>query len=251
VEDNLGKRSVYVYENGSLTPVLKLVNASRAMFLDEDNIIIATIANEIWLYNIKEKKTKYKYLVFRFVFSDFDLNNDRTLVAWGDESGKVFFIDPWSGRVLGVGTEGNKDKIFKLSFAENRVIVGGRDKKAVIFNLKEKITERKEWKEKLDAPSLLKDVKTKFINRKLDFIVLPERVYETDFMVFAVGISPGERWAVFTYDEDGNLALVSPQSPDRKEMGVGCFVNAVEFIDDRRLLVGCIDGNLKLVEVER
>ncbi|NPA32932.1 MAG: hypothetical protein GXO04_04840, partial [Aquificae bacterium] len=30
VEDNLGKRSVYVYENGSLTPVLKLVNASRA-----------------------------------------------------------------------------------------------------------------------------------------------------------------------------------------------------------------------------
>ena len=72
VESDLGKRTVFLFENGALKPILKLTNVSKGMFLDEDNIVLGTVANEIWLYNIKDKKTVYKYLVFRFVFSDFD-----------------------------------------------------------------------------------------------------------------------------------------------------------------------------------
>ncbi|HIP43470.1 MAG TPA: hypothetical protein EYG91_06240 [Aquifex aeolicus] len=249
VESDLGKRTIFLFEKGALKPILKLTDASKGMFLDEDNIILGTIANEIWLYNIKDRKTVYKYLVFRFVFSDFDMNRDKNLIAWGDESGKVFFIDPKNGKVIGVGTEGNKDKIFKLSFAKNRVIVGGRDKKSTIFNLKNKITDRKEWKEKLDAPSLLKNVKSQFINRELKFVLFPEKIYESKFMVFAVAISPNEKYAVFTSDEEGHLTVVAPGIGIKKVLDVGCFVNALEFIDDKRLLVGCIDGILKVMEV--
>lgn len=250
VESDLGKRTVFLFENGALKPILKLTNVSKGMFLDEDNIVLGTVANEIWLYNIKDKKTVYKYLVFRFVFSDFDMNKNRSLIAWGDESGKVFFIDPKSGKVIGVGTEGNKDKIFKLSFAKNRVIVGGRDKKSVIFNLKNKITNKEEWKEKLDAPSLLKNVKTQFINRELEFILFPEKIYESEFMVFVVAMSPNEKYAVFTSDEEGHLTVIAPGKGIKKVLDVGCFVNVLEFIDDKRLLVGCIDGILKVMEVQ-
>ncbi|RUM30268.1 MAG: hypothetical protein DSY32_02380, partial [Aquifex sp.] len=112
VETNLGKRDVYLYSGGKLEKILKQTDVSEGKFLDENRIILGTIGDEIWLYDIKSKKTIYRYLVFRFSFSDFELNEDKTLVAWGDESGKVFFIDPESGRVIGVGTEGNKDKIF-------------------------------------------------------------------------------------------------------------------------------------------
>jgi len=250
-EANLGKRTVFLYENHELKPVLKYTNASKVRFLDEDRIVLATIANEVWLYDLARKETVYKYLVFRFVFSDMDLNEDRTLIAWGDESGKVFFIDPRTGRLLGVGTEGNKDKIFKLDFGKNTVIVGGRDKKAVVFSLDEKITGRKKMREALDDPSLLKDVKTRFINRKLDFVLLPEKVFEVDFMVFAVALSPGDEYGAFTESEEGDVAVFRRGTWEKIDLKMPCYVNVLRFISKEKLLVGCIDGRLLVKEVKR
>jgi len=250
-EDNLGKSSVYLYENGRLKPILKLTEARKAMFYNDNEIIIGTISNEVWKYNLKEKKTVYRYLVFRFAFSDFDMNKKKNLIAWGDESGKVFFIDPKTGRLIGVATQGNKDKIFKVSFSRNRVLSGGRDKKAVLYNLQKKLKDKNIWKKKLDAPSLLKDIRTQFINRKLAFILLPEKVFKTNFMVFAVALSPEEHFAAYTSDDKGTIKIVRLTDYREISLNVGCFVNTLEFINEHKLAVGCINGNLKIVEVKR
>ncbi len=122
VEANLGKRDLFLYEEGKkLISLLKGTDISRAEFLTENRVILATIGNEVWLYDLKAKKTVYRYLVFRFVLSNMELNREKNLIAWGDESGKVLFINPENGELIGVGTEGNKDKIFSLSY---RVLVG-------------------------------------------------------------------------------------------------------------------------------
>ena len=250
-EANLGKRDVFVYENGNLKKVLKLTDVSKGKFLDESRAVFATIGNEVWLYDLGSNKTIYRYLVFRFVFSDMDVNREKKLIAWGDESGKVFFINPENGMMVGVGTEGNKDKIFSLSFRGDRVLVGGRDKKAVVFNLKRnKYTSQKDMKEKLDAPSLLKKVKTQFINRNIEFILLPEKVYETDFMVFAVALSPDGEEGAFTHTEQGGMVIFKAGDWALKEISIPCYVNALEFLDNRRILIGCIDGEVLLKEVE-
>jgi len=250
VESDLGKRDVYIYENGKLIKVLKLTDVSKGKFLDENRIILGTIGDEVWLYDLSKRKTVYRYLVFRFVFSDFDFNENKTLIAWGDESGKVFFIDPNSGKVIGVGTEGNKDKIFKLDFAKNRVIAGGRDKKAVVYNLNSKEVRKTVWKERLDAPSLLKNVQTQFVNRKLEFLLFPEKVFETNFMVFAVALSPNEKYGAFVSDEKGNVKVFKPGFGVVQTFNPGCYVNVLKFMDDKRLLIGCIDGTLKVKEVK-
>jgi len=212
--------------------------------------VIATLANEVWLYDMKNKKTVYKYLVFRFVFSDMDLNEDRTLIAWGDESGKVFFIDPETGKVIGVGTEGNKDKIFSVSFGNRVVMSGGRDKKAVVYYLDDKITGRKKMRENLDDPSLLKDVHTRFIHRSLEFIILPKKVFQSDFMVFSVAVSPDDAAGAYMKDEEGHVSLFKMGTWEEKSLKAGCYVNVLEFISRDKLLVGCIDGRLILTEVE-
>ncbi|WP_461828751.1 WD40 repeat domain-containing protein [Aquifex sp.] len=252
VEANLGKRDVFLYEDGKgATPLLKGTDVSEAEFLTEDKIVLATLGNEVWLYDLKNQKTVYRYLVFRFVFSDMELNREKNLIAWGDESGKVFFINPENGELTGVGTEGNKDKIFSLSFKGNRVLVGGRDKKAVVFNLnRNRYTEPKVMREKLDAPSLLKKVKTQFINRSVKFILFPEKVFESDFMVFAVALSPSGEVGAFTYSEEGGLKIFKAGTWELKEVSVPCYVNAMEFVDESHLLVGCIDGEVILKEVK-
>ncbi|NPB06423.1 MAG: hypothetical protein GXO03_02340 [Aquificae bacterium] len=249
-EANLGKRTVFIYENGQLKPLLEFTDASKVRFLDENRLIIATLANEIWLYDLKNHKTVYKYLVFRFVFSDMDINEDRTLVAWGDESGKVFFIDPETGRVIGVGTEGNKDKIFSVSFGNKVVMSGGRDKKAVVYYLDDRITGRKSMRENLDDPSLLKDVHTRFINRSLEFVVLPRKVFQSDFMVFAVAVSPDDYTGAYTSDEEGRVSVFKMGLWDEKKLDAGCYVNVIDFISRDRLLIGCIDGRLVMREVK-
>ncbi|GAB6065297.1 hypothetical protein JCM9492_03890 [Aquifex pyrophilus] len=250
-EDNLGKSTVYLYENNNLKPVLKLTDARKAMFYGDNDIIVGTISNEVWRYNLKEGKTLYRYLVFRFVFSDFDMNEERNLIAWGDESGKVFFINPEDGRLIGVATEGNKDKIFKVSFSRSKVISGGRDKRAVLYDLGKKVINRETWRKKLDAPSLLKNLKTPFINRKIEFILLPEKVFETDFMVFAVALSPEEHYAAYTPDDRGTVKVVRLSDFYEFSLNANCFINALEFISEDKLAVGCIDGSLKILEVKR
>ncbi len=252
VEAPLGKRNLFLYEDGKgLVPILKETDVSKGTFLDEDKLILGTIGNEVWLYDLKRKRTIYRYLVFRFVFSDMELNKRRKLLAWADESGKVFFINPKNGELVGVGTEGNKDKIFSLSFKGNRVLVGGRDKKAVVFNLnRNRYTDPKIMSDKLDAPSLLRKVKTKFINRNLKFMLLPEKVFESDFMVFEVALSPSGERGVFSYGEEGRLKVFNTKSWSLKELSVPCYINALRFIDEEHLLVGCINGELILKEVK-
>ena len=75
-----GARHLLIYENNKLKTVLsddKHLFISQAKFINKDLIIFASLANEIYLYNIASKKTLYIKQISASKFSHFVLNEKK------------------------------------------------------------------------------------------------------------------------------------------------------------------------------
>jgi len=105
----------------------------KAKFISANKIILATLSNEIILYNILNKKQIYKKQVSLSAFSDFSLNEDKTQIACTDESGKIRIYRTKDFNFIRELKNINLDKVFQLSYKNNTILSAGQDRKAVIY----------------------------------------------------------------------------------------------------------------------
>ncbi len=187
-----GFREINIYSNGTLETVIsvkKKMFISKAKFINEDKILFSLLGNEMYLYDLKSKKIIWKIdvkpndAVFNSTFSDFALNEDKTIAVVADESGDLKIVDINKGKVIKVLANKNLDKVFKVDYKNNKIITAGQDGRCVIYNTKTN-----------------KD----YFLRKKDW-----------FLIYGAGLSPSGKLGAFSSDENNNVTVFNTNTKSK------------------------------------
>jgi WD40 repeat protein len=175
----------------------------KAKFIDKNTILFGLLSDEISLYSLKDKKSIYTKSVGSYVFSTFAMNNSKTKVVFGDESGAVKLVDIKTGKKLKEFNKFNKDKTISLDFVKDLVINGSSDRRVSLF--------------RTNGEYLTK--------------------IEVKFLPYAVAISPNEKYFAVQYNEKNDIAIYDKYGKIINIIkGQTMPLNGMKFIDNNTLL---------------
>jgi len=201
---------LYLRENGEMKSI-KLANQAikKALFLDDEHIVLASISNEIYFLNLKSGEIYENFKISIAMLSDMELSEDRKTLAIGCESGKVYLYNIKTKKmdqVLDIHT----DNIYDIAYKNNVLITGSTDRIAGIFS----------------AGSLKK------IN--------------TGFLVYGVGLSDDGKIAAYMSDEMSDVNLVDSVSLEKIAMlKTGqSTINSIVFIGDNEVVTSAYEKKI-------
>jgi WD40 repeat protein len=218
VQAQEGQRILYYYDKSGDRTVLidehRRLPMREVRFVDSNHLLIATMGNELILFDIPQKKMLYRKQIAESVFSDFQLDESHTRVASSCESGALFITDVKSGKILKSYFDLNKDNVFKIDFKHNHVLTCGKDKRAVIYNL----------------------------------ILNSHQIIVSHFFIYAGGLSPDASLAAIQINEQNDIGLYTTSDLDMhvKMVGHQSTVNNIFFIDNKTI-VSTSDDNKILI----
>jgi WD40 repeat protein len=198
---------IYLYNLTSkkLTKIYKTKeNLIKAKYITNNKILIATLADEAILFDLNSKKEIYHKQIGNYVFSTFKLNSNKTLAAFGDESGKINIIDIKSGNKIKTIQGFNKGKTLSLSFQKYLILNASEDRKVSIYNLK------------FDSYTVKNEVK---------------------FLPYAADISPNLKEFAIQYNEKNDIALFDMNNKLIKLLkGHTMALNGLKFINNQKII---------------
>lgn len=205
-------RQLFIIENGKIKKILgidKKLMIKKAKFIDKDRILIALMSNEIMLYSIKKEKFIYKKSISQSQFSDFSLNNDKSKVACAAESGIIHILNVENGEIIDTLEDGNVDNIYKLSFKNGMVLTAGQDRRAILYNLKDKTFDR----------------------------------YNTSFLIYACTLNQDAKFGAIAINQDNDIGIFdfTLKKKIATLKGQKSTLNTIVFIDDKHLVSGSDD----------
>ncbi|WP_457597125.1 hypothetical protein [Hydrogenimonas sp.] len=219
VQDEEGERILYLYdpETKKRTRLLDKkdhIQMREARFIDDGHLLIATMSNELMLFEIASHTFKWRNKLSLSTFSDFQLSEDRTKAASTCESGIVYIVDTQSGKILKKLEGGNKDNVFKVDFKNYHVLACGQDRKAVLYSL-----------------GHAKPV-----------------IFETKFLVYAGALDKKARLSAFQYDEANDIAIFDNRTKSMRYLlkGQQSVLNNIYFIDDKTLISSSDDSHIMI-----
>jgi len=218
-----GFRELYIFKNNELK---KLISAedkfyiTKARFLDNERLVFATLGNTFYYYDYKHKKilssleVKAPEAEFNSTFSDFVLNENKTLAAVADEGGDLKIIDIKKQKVIKVLAGKNLDKVFKVDFKNNIIITAGQDGRAVVYNLKNNSSytlREKHW-----------------------------------FLIYTAALSPKEKFGAYSIDQDNNIMVFNTNTKEKLYLLKKNLMNPtiILFINKKEILVATDSNKL-------
>ncbi len=188
-----GFREIHIFENGKLETAIsidKKMFISKAMFIDDEQILFSLLGNEMYLYNYKTKKIIWRIdvkpddAVFNSTFADFALNENKTLAVVADESGDLKLVDIKKAKVIKVLAGKNLDKVFKVDMKNNKIITAGQDGRCVVYDLKNNtdyfLKETPNW-----------------------------------FLIYGAGLSPSGKLGAYSSDENNNVTVFNTSTKSK------------------------------------
>ncbi len=137
-ETSYGKRILHIFEDvkGKRTETLSihLENESikKALFLDENTVLIGSLSNDIYFMDLRTQKITFSHKFSIAALSDFELSEDRSTIALGCESGIVYLFDHKNRKVL-QEIQLHKDNMYDIDYKQGAIISGGVDRHAGVF----------------------------------------------------------------------------------------------------------------------
>ncbi|MEA1914987.1 MAG: WD40 repeat domain-containing protein [Campylobacterota bacterium] len=186
-----GFREVHLYSNGKMQTIIDINHKmfiSKAKFVDENTIVFSLLSNEMYLYDIANKKIIWRIDVhpdgeiFNSKFSDFTLNDAHTKAVVADESGDLKIVDIKRGKVINVLANKNLDNVFKVDWKQDKIITAGQDGRCVVYDLK---------------------------TSNAFFI-------KTHFLIYGAGLSPSGKWGAYSSDEENNVTVFKINTKSKK-----------------------------------
>jgi len=186
----------------------------KAKFIDDTHILLGFLSNEVALYDVKNKKFLYRIQLNESRFSDFALNEDKSLVAFACESGEVTVVQVKDGKIVKKLSGANLDNIFSVDFKKDIVSCGGKDRRASWYNIK---------------------------SGKSDYIL-------AKFFVYATALSPDSKMIAFTLDEKNNITIINRETKEKKYIlkGQKSTLNTIIF-KDKDTLFSASDDNIVIM----
>lgn len=199
-----GARHLLIYENKKITTVLsdkKRLFISQAKFINENLIIFASLANEIYLYDINKKAIIYVKQISASKFSHFVLNEKKDEIIIADESGDLKVYNSRTGSFIKSYEKQNLDNVFQVDIKKNIILTAGQDRRAVVYN---------------QGKTFYKKV---------------------NFLIYACALSPSATLAAIAHDEENNILIFNTKT--KKELfelkGNKMLLNHILFINEKEL----------------
>ena len=171
-----GGRNIDIYKDGKLNKIIEdkdRLFIAYAKFIDENHIVYALLSNQIYLYDIKNKKVVNEVQISQSKFSNFKLNEDKSKIVVADESGILTLLDTKDLNPIKRFDTLNLDNVFQVDMKKDIFITAGQDRRCAIYSLDEKISYYK----------------------------------EASFLIYSVALSPSAKLAAFASDEENNVTI--------------------------------------------
>lgn len=198
-------RNVYLWRDNKM---LKVIDNSRGLlikkvrFIDPNHLLFGLSGDTIVLMDLAKKALIYHVQAGGGVFGDMVLSPDKSLVAVGDESGEIVQIQTLSGRKIKTLRGINLDAINRLSYQKNTIISAGHDRRVGVYR--------------------------------------PKGSYfiETNFFVYAVGLSPSASKGVYTDGDENELQVfdLATQRKIARLKGGETLYDTLIFLDEHTLI---------------
>ena len=213
-----GFRNVYAFEDGKMA---LLINAEtdkmmikRAVFVDKDQILLATLGNELMLYNLVNKKFIYKKQLGTSVFSNIDLNDDKSQVAVVDESGIIHIINVKDGEKLKDLKGRNVDNIYQVKYNKHCILAAGQDRRASVY----------------------------FLNSSESYYL------ESSFIIYSVGLNKDGNYGAFSFSENNYIKIFNTKTKAEMAMlkGQNSTLTQIEFVNKDILISSSEDPQIMI-----
>ena len=171
-----GGRNIDIYKDGKLNKIIEdkdRLFIAYAKFIDENHIIYALLSNQIYLYDIKNKKVVNEVQISQSKFSNFKLNEDKSKIVVADESGILTLLNTKDLNPIKRFDTLNLDNVFQVDMKKDIFITAGQDRRCAIYSLDERISYYKEG----------------------------------SFLIYSVALSLSGKLAAFASDEENNVTI--------------------------------------------
>lgn len=171
-----GGRNIDIYKDGKLNKIIEdkdRLFIAYAKFIDENHIVYALLSNQIYLYDIKNKKVINEVQISQSKFSNFKLNEDKSKIVVADESGILTLLNTKDLNPIKRFDTLNLDNVFQVDMKKDIFITAGQDRRCAIYSLNERISYYKEG----------------------------------SFLIYSAALSPSAKLAAFASDEENNVTI--------------------------------------------
>ncbi|MCV3336500.1 WD40 repeat domain-containing protein [Campylobacter sp. RKI_CA19_01121] len=143
-EGDFGSKKLYVYKNKQLLSYdLANDGAKKALFLDDNTILLALLGSNIELFDLKTKSVVKNFTFSSSSLSDVVLNETKTQLVAGFESGELMLFDVKKWQKIKSYKNVHKDNIYQLDFKNTIIASCSTDRKlGIVQNDQEKNIER-------------------------------------------------------------------------------------------------------------
>ena len=216
-----GGRNLDIYKDGKIENIIKDTERlfiGRAKFLDENHIIYALLSNQVYLYDIKNKKVLKEIQVSQSKFSSFRLTQDKSKLVICDESGVISMLDSKSFEILKIFRYQNLDNVFQVDIKNNLILTAGQDRRAAVYNLDTKEAYYKEY----------------------------------SFLVYAAALSPSTKLAAVASDEENNVTIfdTSSQANLYKLTQNKATLSNILFLNENEIIVTSDDKQINYYKID-
>lgn len=191
LEDNIllvsqgekGGRNLSIFNNGKIFNLIEdkeRLFIARAKFLDENHLIFALLSNQIYLYDIKNKKILKELQISQSKFSNFKLTSDKTKVVVSDESGILTMLNSKTFEIIKTFKNQNLDNVFQVDIKNDIILTAGQDRRSAVYSLDGRISYYKEF----------------------------------SFLIYSAGLSPSGTLAAVASDEENNVTVFNVNSKE-------------------------------------
>ena len=216
-----GGRNLDIYKDGKFESIIKDTQRqfiARAKFLDENHIIYGLLSNQIYLYDIKNKKIIKEIQVSQSKFSNFKLTQDKTKLVVCDESGVINMLDSKNFDIIKTFRYQNLDNVFQVDIKDNLILTAGQDRRAAVYNLDTKNAYYKEY----------------------------------SFLVYAAALSPSTKLAAVASDEENNVTIfdTSSQANLYKLTQNKATLSNILFLNENEIIVTSDDKQINYYKID-
>jgi len=210
-----GYSNLRINENNQTTDIITAKDKKsivKARFIDKEHILLGFLSDELALFNIKTKKEVYRVQLTESKFSDFALNEDKTLAVVGCESGELTLFDVKSGKVLKRLSSQNVDTLYRVDIKKDMAVAGGKDRRAVWYNIK---------------------------SGKGGY-------FKATFFVYASALSPSATKAAYSMDENSDITVYNLNTESKIAIlkGQKGSLNTIIFKDENRIFSASDDKTI-------
>jgi len=217
-----GYANLFIHENGKTVKVIGPEDHKaliKARFIDGSHVLLGYLSNEVALLDLETKKEIYRTQLSESKFSDFALNEDRSLVVFSCESGVLSVVDVQSGKLIRTLEGQNVDNVYRVDFKHGMVSGAGQDQRGSLYEVK---------------------------SGKGTYI-------KGNFLIYATGLSPSASKVAFVMDEKNNISIYDTFTKSKIALlkGQKSTLNVIIFKNENELFSASDDSTVMIWNIKQ